>query len=319
MVVLATSLSAFGSAPFWIGVGTLAGIYCIFTFGLQLNVGFTGLVNLGQAGFMLLGAYTMALLVVDVGWPLWAGTLAAIVICMLAGVLVGIPSLRLRADYFALVTLAFAETIRYVATNISLTGGDSGYLFYSESWEKVSDWIQQQLTTVGLGGEPQMPLLVVTWVVVGLLLAALVVLQRTPWGRVLRAIREDEDATRALGKNVLSFKLQSLAIAAGLAAIAGCLLTLNLSFLAPGEFDSSYTFAGYAMLTLGGLARYSGVVLGSILLWIMLEATRFLDLPISAEKVASLRFMIVGLILILFMLYRPQGILGNREEMVLGD
>jgi branched-chain amino acid transport system permease protein len=144
-------------------------------------------------------------------------------------------------------------------------------------------------------------------------------LQRTPWGRVLRAVREDEDAARALGKRTLVYKLQSLAMGATLGAMAGWFLALNLNFLNPIEFEPLITFLGYAVLVLGGLASYWGIAVGSVILWTILEGTRFIDLPISAEKEAAVRFMIVGLLLILLMAFRPQGLFGKREEMVLGD
>ena len=143
--------------------------------------------------------------------------------------------------------------------------------------------------------------------------------QRTPWGRVLRAIREDEDAARALGKNAFSYKLQSLAIAATLGAIAGFFFALNLRFVVPDEFMPIVTFIGYAVLILGGLASYWGVAVGSIILWTVLEGLRFLELPLEEGQIAALRFIIVGLMLILLMAFRPQGMFGKREEMVLGD
>ena len=108
---------------FWIGVGVVAGIYGIFTLGLQINVGFTGLLNLGQAGFMAIGAYAMGMLVVDAGWSLWVAMPAAILVAVVAGLLVGLPSLRLRSDYFAIATIAFAEIVRYTFQNAEFAGG----------------------------------------------------------------------------------------------------------------------------------------------------------------------------------------------------
>jgi branched-chain amino acid transport system permease protein len=148
-------------------------------------------------------------------------------------------------------------------------------------------------------------------------LVALIV--RTPWGRVLRAIREDEDAARALGKNTLAYKLQSLALAAALAAIAGFVLALNLTLLVPEEFDPVFTIFGFVIVILGGLGSYFGVIIGSVVLMTVLEGTRYVDLPLSADKVAAIRFIIVGLVLILLMAFRPQGILGNKQEMLLGE
>ncbi|MEX2193665.1 MAG: branched-chain amino acid ABC transporter permease [Thermoleophilaceae bacterium] len=318
--MLAVTLDAFTSLDFWIGVGVIAGVYAIFALGLQLNVGFTGVVNFGQAGFMAIGAYTMGILVVKAGWSFWLALPAATLVAMAAGVLIGLPALRLRADYFAIVTIAFAEIVRYSAQNArELTGGNQGLLGFDDDWAELSNTFLEWLEGVGLGDEFLLPLLIVTWGALIVLTAILIPLQRSPWGRVLRAIREDEDAARALGKNTFSYKLQSLAIAAALGAIAGYFLALNLSFLNPQSFEPLFTFIGYAVLVLGGLASYVGVALGAVLLWTLLEATRFIDLPLAAEKVAALRFMLVGLVLILLMAFRPQGILGKRDEMVLGD
>jgi branched-chain amino acid transport system permease protein len=320
VTTFAVTLEALTDIDFWIGVGILAGTYAIFALGLQINVGFTGIVNFGQAGFMAIGAYTMGILVVKAGWSFWLALPAATAVAMAAGLLIGLPSLRLRADYFAIVTIAFAEIVRYVAQNArELTGGNQGLLGYDDAWADVSAWMLDRLEAVGLGDQFLLPLLLVTWITAVALIVLLSVVQRTPWGRVLRAIREDEDAARALGKNTFAYKLQSLMISAALGALAGYFLALNLAFVSPESFEPLFTFIGYAVLILGGLASYAGVALGAIVLWTLLEATRFLDLPLAAEKVAALRFMLVGLVLILLMAFRPQGILGKRREMVLGD
>ncbi|HMJ03838.1 MAG TPA: branched-chain amino acid ABC transporter permease [Conexibacter sp.] len=319
MTVLAVSFDALTAADFWIGVGVLAGVYAIFTLGLQLNVGFTGIFNFGQAGFMAIGAYTMGILVVRAGWSMWAAMAASIVVAMTAGVLIGLPSLRLRADYFAIATIAFAEIVRYVAVNArGLTGGSQGLLGFDDAWLDVSDTILGWLPA-SVQDQFLLPLLIVVWLTVAVLTGLMMLLQRTPWGRVLRAIREDEDAARALGKNVYAYKLQSIAIAAALGAIAGWFLALNLAFIEPSSFEPLFTFIGFTILVLGGLASYLGVAIGALIMWTLLEATRFIDLPLAAEKVAALRFVIVGLALILLVALRPQGILGKRQEMVLHD
>jgi ABC-type branched-subunit amino acid transport system permease subunit len=308
-------LQPFLFADFWIGVGVVAGTYGIFTLGLQQNVGFTGILNFGQAGFMAVGAYTAGLLVVNAGWSFWAslpvGTLAAV----LAGLLVGLPSLRLRADYFAIATIAFGEIVRDVAQNSDFTGGNQGLIGYEGDWRRVAGWMLARLDAVGLGGQIQLPLLIVVWITFGILLLVLERLRRTPWGRVLRAIREDEDAARAVGKNVFLYKLQSLAIAAGLASIAGYLLALDVNLLYPSAFEPTFTFLGYAILVLGGFASYGGVAVGTVVLWTLMEGTRLVELPLTAEQVAALRFIVVGLILVLVMALRPQGLFGKRQEL----
>jgi branched-chain amino acid transport system permease protein len=320
-VHLAVSLEAFTAVRFWTGVGILAGIYTLFTLGLQLNVGFTGIVNFGQAGFMAVGAYAMAILVVKTGWSFWLALPAAVLIAMAFGLLVGLPSLRLRADYFAIATIAAAEIVRYAAQNArGLTGGNQGLLGFDDTWNNLSNTINGWLENAGWSNpEILFPLLIVVWIVAGIATVALHFMQRSPWGRVLRAIREDEDAARALGKNTLAYKLQSLAIAAMLGALAGFFLALDLAYLHPTEFNPLFTFIGYGVLVLGGLANYWGVAIGSIIMWTILEGSRFVKLPLSTEHIAAARFILVGVVLILLMAFRPQGIFGKREEMVLGE
>jgi ABC-type branched-subunit amino acid transport system permease subunit len=303
------------SLDFWINVGVLAGIYGIFTLGLQLNAGFTGLLNFGQAGFMAIGAYSVGILVVDHGWSLWLAFPAGIALAVVAGMFVGISSLRLRSDHFAIATIAFAEIVRYTLQNAAFSGGNQGVLGFDEEWRGVVDWMLTRLGAIGLGNYTQLPLFIIVWLTFVVLLLAMRALQKTPWGRVLRGIREDEDATAALGKNVFAYKLQSLGLAAALAAVAGFFVALNVTYLYPTVFDPTFTFFGYAILVLGGFASYSGVALGSVLFWILLEGTRLIETSLSAGQQASLRFIIVGLFLLLISRLRPQGLLGNVNEM----
>jgi branched-chain amino acid transport system permease protein len=282
---------------------------------------------------MAIGAYVSIICVVDFELPFLLSLLIAILAAMLASLIIGLPSLRLRADYFAIATIAFSEIIRDVAQNArEITGGNQGTIsieldsesgiFFTDSWFEASDWITANiLDPIGLGGSDfgDLPLFLVVWITLGVLAFGLNLLIKSPWGRVLRAVREDEDAARALGKNAFSYKLQSLAIAAGLGALSGWFLAINLESVSQDTFEPLYTFLGYAILILGGLASFGGVMVGAVIFWTLLEGLRFLDLPLSADKVAALRFMLVGLVLILLMAFRPQGVFGKREEMVLGD
>jgi branched-chain amino acid transport system permease protein len=322
----AITLDFLTATTFWTGVGILAGTYTLLALGLQLNVGFTGIVNFGQAGFMAVGAYAMAVLVVKAEWSFWLAMPAAMAIAMVFALLVGLPSLRLRADYFAIATIAAAEIVRLSAQNArGLTGGNQGLFCdgarcFDDTWLDVSRTMEGWLESLGWHNpEALFPLLIVVWVTVAVVTVGLHFVTKTPWGRVLRAIREDEDAARALGKNTLAFKLQSLAISSAIAAIAGFFLALDLATLHPDDFEPLVTFIGFAVLVLGGLANYWGIAIGSIIMWTLLEGTRFIDLPISADREAALRFIIVGIVLILLMAFRPQGIFGNKEEMVLGE
>jgi branched-chain amino acid transport system permease protein len=317
--------------PFWIGVGILAGIYGIFTLGLQLNVGFTGIINFGQAGFMAIGAYSAVILVVDVGVPFFLALPLSTAITMLFGLLIGLPAVRLRADYLAIATIAFSEVVRITVQNArGLTGGNQGTIkleldngrFFNETWQDISRWISDNIfDPIGLTGTDfiNLPLLLVIWLVLAGLAFVLARTVRSPWGRVLRAVREDEDAARAVGKNAFSYKLQSLAISAALGGVAGWFLVLAQGSVSQEAFEPIFTFFGYAILVLGGLASFPGVLFGSFIFWTVLEGLRALDLPLASDKDAALRFVLVGMILILLMAFRPQGVMGKKEEMVLGD
>ena len=320
-------MSALGSGGFWAFVLVVAGIYTIFALGLQLQFGLAGLLNFGQVAFMAIGAYTMAILVVKEGWSVWLAAPLGILTAGAAGLLLGIPALRLRADFFAIVTIAFSEIVRYVATNENgLTGGSQGTIAlgrvgqaaqYNGEWERFQARVQDWL---GLSSK-DVAMLVIVWVTAVVLLAALWLAVRTPWGRVLRAIREDEDAAASLGKNVLAYKLQALAIGSALAGIAGCFYAWQFSYFSPDDFEPLLTFFAWMIVILGGLGRIWAVPVGSLVFGFLFAGTRFLDFrPLSylsgAER-AYVRLIVIGLVIIGLVLVRPQGILGKRDEMVL--
>lgn len=316
--LLAVSFSFLANEDFWINVGVLATTYGVFALGVQLNVGTTGIFNFGQAGFMAVGSYAMGILVVKADVSFWLALVLGIPVAIAAALVVGLPSLRLRADYFAISTLAFSEIVRIVADNWDgLTGGNLGLFGYGDSWTEASVRIDGWLESIGIAPRFLLPLLLVNLAILLVLTLLVALMVRSPWGRVLRAIREDEDAARALGKNTFVYKLQSLSIAAAVAAIAGYMLAINISILSPAGFDPVLTAYAYVIVILGGLGSYLGVVVGSFFLIFMLEATRYLELPLSDARIAALRFMIVGLVLMLLVVFRPQGLFGKRQELTL--
>jgi branched-chain amino acid transport system permease protein len=319
-------MSALASADFWAFVGVVAGIYTILALGLQLEFGFTGLLNFGQVAFMAIGAYTMAILVVKAGWSTWLAAPLAVAASALAGVLLGLPSVRLRADYFAIVTIAFSEIVRYIAMNEqSLTGGSQGTIAlgdvgeaaqYNGQWERFQGWVEARLHVSN-----DVAMLVIVWLVAILLLALVWLAVRTPWGRVLRAIREDEDAAASLGKNAFSYKLQALAIGSALGGVAGLFYAWQFSFFSPDDFQPLLTFFAWMIVILGGVGRVWAVPVGALVFGFLFAGTRFLDFaPLSyldsAER-AYVRLMIIGLAIIALVVLRPQGLLGRRDEMVL--
>lgn len=326
---LAISLDFLTSTGFWLGVLVLAGIYALVALGLQLNVGFTGIVNFGAAGFMAVGAYAMAIITIDTGISFWLSLPISMLITIAFGLLIGLPALRLRADYLAIATIASAEVIRLVAQNArDLTNGNEGLTCseedfskcYDTEWLSIDETISGWLVDFGWSDpETLAPLFIVVWLVVILVTAGLVFVQRTPWGRVLRAVREDEDAARALGKNAFAYKLQSLSISAAIGAVAGWFLALDLATIHPFDYEPLVTFFAFGVLVLGGLANYWGVMVGAVIFWTLIEGTRFIELGLDEVDLAALRFAIAGLVLILVMAFRPQGMFGKREEMVLGE
>jgi branched-chain amino acid transport system permease protein len=320
-------MTILASGSFWAFVAVVAGIYTILALGLQIQFGFAGLLNFGQVAFMAIGAYTMAILVVKEGWSMWLAAPLGIAAAATAGLLLGLPSLRLRADYFAIVTIAFSEIVRYVATNEnSLTGGSQGTIAlgkvgeaaqYNGQWERfqarVQDWLHVSSSDVAM--------LVIVWTVAVVLLALVWLAVRTPWGRVLRAIREDEDAAASLGKNVFAYKLQVLALGSALGGVAGLFYAWQFSFFSPDDFQPLLTFFAWMIVILGGLGRVWSVPVGSVVFGFLFAGTRFLDFaPLSyldSAQRAYLRLIVIGLVIIGLVLLRPQGILGRREEMVL--
>ena len=328
---LAVTLEALTKTGFWVSVGVIAGIYAIVALGLQLNVGFTGIVNFGQAAFMAIGAYAMAILVLKVGLNFWLSLPIAVLVTIGFGLLVGLPALRLRADYFAIATIALAEVVRIFAQNArGLTGGNEGLFCeqgnpsncYPNAWRDVSDSINGVVENFWSDPDSLFPLLLVVWATVIVVTFGLTYVTNTPWGRVLRAVREDEDAALALGKNTLRYKLQSLSISASLGAIGGFFLAINLATVHPQDFEPLVTFFAFSVLILGGLANYKGVAVGAIIFWFVLEGTRFIDLPdppFTETRIAALRLAITGMLLIGLMAFRPQGMFGKKEEMVLGE
>jgi len=286
-----------------VAVGIIALIYMLLALGLNLQYGFTGLINFGHVGFFAIGAYASALLTLA-GWPMALGWLAAILLAALPAYPLGLLSLRLREDYLAIVTLGFSETVRIAAAEEKwLTKGMQGV-----------PGIPRLFGDLGVGGGSELATL-------GLLLllnaaAILLILRivRSPFGRLIEAIRDDEDAVKALGKDPARFKIQVFVIGAGLAGLAGAAYAHYITFISPEQFVPLVTFYVWMAMIMGGVGRVSGAVVGILILMLFLEGSRFLRdfIPgVSEVEMASLRLAVIGLALILFTLHRPQGLMGD--------
>ncbi|MBU1250122.1 MAG: branched-chain amino acid ABC transporter permease [Actinobacteria bacterium] len=301
--------------------------YALAALGLAVHFGFTGLLNFGQAGFMMLGAYGFAIATLTFGWPVWAAVLFGVVASIVFAFILGLPTLRLRADYLAIVTIAAAEIVRLLfTTNVfePVTGSANGLQGYKGGFEDLNPIPEG---TYGFGpfvyNEYDWWVRIVGWGVV--VIAALITWQlfKSPWGRVIKGIREDEDAVRALGKNVYFYKMQSLILGGVYGSLAGMIFILPRSVV-PANYQPTLTFFIYAILLLGGAATVFGPILGAMVFWVLLSFfSGFIARAVSegfipfmtTVQAGQLRFIFVGIAIMLIVIYRPQGILGNKKEL----
>ncbi|MFK5635370.1 MULTISPECIES: branched-chain amino acid ABC transporter permease [unclassified Ornithinimicrobium] len=300
--------------------------FALAAIGLSIHFGYAGLLNFGMAGFMAIGAYGYAISILSFGFPWWAAMMVSVVGSVVFALILGIPTLRLRADYLAIVTIAAAEIVRLLFTTQAFdeyTNSADGLGNYHASFRAANP-----LPPGDYGFGPWQYNHEQWWVrIFGFLLVALAVLitwllMRSPWGRVIKGIREDEDAVRALGKNVFLYKMQALVVGGIFGALGGVVLSLP-SAVVPSVYITSLTFFVWTALLLGGAATIFGPVLGAVLYWAMLAFLSGLlpalaaegTLPISPVQAGVLRYILVGLMLMLLVAFRPQGLLGNKKEM----
>ncbi len=311
-------------------LGVPAAAYALSAVGLNLQFGYTGLLNFGHVASMAVGAYGLAI-TVDLGGPMWLGLIMGIVAALLLALLLGFPTLRLRADYLAIVTIAAGEILRFIVRSqwaAPLTGGifgiqrfanpffelnpipDGRYGIGRLSWDERSVWV-----------------LIVGWSLVILSVLLITKLIKSPWGRAIRAIREDEDAALSLGKNVFGYKLQSLMIGGAIGGLAGMYLAIDQQNVIPDAYIPLLTFYAFTVVIIGGPGSLVGPVVGSMIFWFLFE---FLDGVISgavtagwtgelvdSTDVGPIKFVLFGIGLMLLMIFRPQGLFGKREEMLI--
>lgn len=301
--------------------------FALAALGLAVHFGFAGLLNFGIAGFMAVGAYGYAISILTFGLSWWVSALIGLAAAAVFAVIMGVPTLRLRGDYLAIVTIAAAEIVRLLFLTTAfeeVTGSADGLFGYHASFRAANPFPPG---TYGFG--PWTYNEVELWVLmIGVVLAALAALfvwrlMHSPWGRVIKGIREDEDAVRALGKNVFSYKIQALIIGGVIAAVGGVVYALP-SAVNPNVYMTSLTFFVWTALLLGGAATVFGPLLGAVIFWVLqaflssflpaLVASGILPM-VSAAQASTLRFVLVGVGLILLVIFRPQGILGDKREL----
>jgi len=291
---------------------TLAGIYAVTALGLNMQWGFTGMLNIGVAAFYSVGAYATAIVtgpsgayLGGFGLPFPVGIAVAMAASGVIAFLIGLITVNLRTDYLAIASIGIAEIIRLVFTNEEwLTGGVRGIA-----------GIPKPLGGLIPGGDQALYMVVV----LALLVVVYLAFERaynSPWGRVLRAIREDEPATEAAGKSVLRFRLQAFVIGAMAMGLAGALYAHFVSFISPEAFRPDLaTFLIWVMLIAGGSGNNRGAILGAFVIWAVWSGTEFLTglLPSGmVTQAGALRVLLIGILLQVILIARPQGLLPER-------
>ena len=265
-----------------IGVITLLAINCVAALGVSLFTGFTGVFTLGHAGYMAIGAYTAAILTVEYGVHYVVAIIAGGILAMILAYLIGIPTLKLVGDYYAIVSLGLGEAIRLIIENWnSVTRGARGY--------------------PGIDGYTTMPVAVCFFIV---LAVAMFFLVNSTYGRAFKACRDDYVAASLLGFNTAHFRVLSLAISGFYCGVSGGLLAGYMSFIQPVMFDMAKSTELVSVVVFGGLGSMSGCLIGTTILTLVTELFR----PIS-----QYRMLIYGLVLVLVMVLRPEGIMGTSE------
>ena len=307
-------------------------IYGLAAIGLNVHFGLTGLLNFGHASFMGVGAYVTLLLIphaagregeiTDTGLTFFPALVIGIIAAALFGLLLGLPAIRLRGDYLAIVTIAAAEIFRLLVRDLeSVTGGVYGIINFSESLQIYKPEFLISFSERFELNSSQMWVGLLSWISIFLVLILLRRLTNSPWGRALRAVREDEDAVRALGKNAIWLKLQSFMLGAGIAGLAGVFLAFNYGSLQTTTFVPLLTFYVWAIMILGGVGSLTGPIFGSIIFWVIISETDRLAQLIfenaNGQQLAGVRFILVGLLIMLLMIFRPSGLLGKKEELLL--
>lgn len=283
---------------------TTVGIYAILAMGLNVVVGFAGLLNLGYAAFFAIGAYAYALLNLNLHVPFWIGLPAAGLVSMVFGLMIGMPSIRVHGDYLAITTLGFGEIVRIAFNNLSQwTGGPNGLLGIARPkiWFPVwkGHW---ELACYSFSVHP-LPYFYLALLLILIIAFLLFRLMDSKFGRALVAIREDELAASCMGVPVLKIKLYAFAISSFIAGIAGAVFAAKQTIITPDSFDFVLSVLILAMVVLGGMGNIWGAVLGALVLGLLPEILR---------EFAAYRMLIFGALMILMMIFRPQGILGGQ-------
>ena len=284
----------------------MIGIYALLALSLNFQVGFTGLINFGQVAFFAVGAYTSCLLVCKAGIPIVLGFLCGMILSGLFGYLISIPTRSLKADYWAIVTLAGGEIVRLIAVNEGwLTEGSFGVM-------RIPQPLKHLLSK---GTYPLFYLVLVAACVV-FMYFVLRLLINSPFGRNLKAIRDAEELCLSLGKNTRKLKMEAMIVAGAVAGLAGALFAHYITYISPENFQPIETFLMWAMIIVGGRGNHAGAILGAVVIQVFNVSTRFIVryVPLGPDVVAPLRMVIIGLLIVAFLLFKPEGLVKEKKK-----
>lgn len=298
-----------------------ASIFAIVCLGLNLQWGYTGLFNIGVAGFFLVGSYAFAILsgpeyLMHLGGfelPYLAGLLGAMLVAGIVAFVVGIPTLRLREDYLAIVTIGIAITLQLVALNAQgLTGGSQGAAGIPRPLPGLFETVFAR----------NLLMLALVLIIVAIVYAGLEAMVRSPWGRVLKAIREDETAASSLGKNAFAYRLQAFVIGSAIMGLGGALHASFIGYISPQDFQPIFTFQVWTMLIVGGSGNNKGAVLGALVMWAVWTLSGTLAqqiLPAGLQvKGGAAQVILIGLVLMATLILRPRGLIGEEAAVSSG-
>ncbi len=276
----------------------LGGVYSILAVSLNLAGGYAGILSLAHAAFYGIGAYTVALLTVKAGFSFWAALLLAGIFSALCGCLIGIPTLRLKGDYLLIATLGFGEIFKNALVNLgSITEGPRGITSIGPA------------SILGFRLDTDMRFLCLLVGFIALCATSSLLIKKSPFGQILYAIAEDEDGVATMGRNPSFFKVMVIAVSTFWAGIAGGLFAVYAGYINPNLFSINESILILSMVLLGGLRSIRGSIIGAYVLISLPELMRFIGFPEATS--ALLRQMLYGILLILIMYVRPQGLMGT--------
>ncbi|WP_336658762.1 branched-chain amino acid ABC transporter permease [Leucobacter sp. USHLN153] len=299
LFVAAAVLPFITATPYIISILTSAFIYIVLAMGLNVVVGYAGLLDLGYIAFMAVGAYTSGILTTQFGLSMLETLPFVVIACIIAGVIIGGPTLRLRSDYLAIVTLGFGEIIRITANNLDITGGPSG-IHGIPTWSFFGWSFAEGLDIAGIHFGPKILFYYfVLFVGIGIAVVAVSRLGRGKLGRAWKSVRDDEDVSEAMGINGYATKLLAYIIGAVWGGFAGTLMAGHLSAIAPNSFEFLYSALVLMAVVLGGMGSTPGVIIGALFVSLAPEFLR---------EFSEWRFLLFGVLLVVAMIFRPKGI-----------